>query len=316
MLKKCVVTLFLLCTIGLFGCTKFTTENTKQTIEENKKEVKEKVKPEVVQIMDPNTSEIIQTISPKELGFETNREEYIGKIKELAKLLARGDGNKIGYDQRMKLDHLDENGHIVKGNPMVILKESELVERILKASTTGERVELPLYVTESKYDINEVPLLNEVTVATYTTKFNRTDTNRNKNIELSANALNHVIVGKGDYFSFNTMVGPRNRENGYQQAPEIVNKKLVMGIGGGVCQTSSTLFNAIDQLPVKYIERNHHSLHVGYVPEGRDATVSYGMLDFRFQNTSGVPFLIHTIYGDRTLTVEIKTSKENALKLK
>ncbi|MGX9134422.1 VanW family protein [Rummeliibacillus sp. JY-2-4R] len=319
-MKKWIVTLILLCSIELMGCTDLANEQraiktTKETIKENENEVKAEVKPEVIQIIDPNTSEIIQTISPKELGFEENQEEYVGKLKELAKLLARGDGNNIGYDQRMKLDHIDENGQIIKGKPMIILKETELVDRILKTSKTGGRVELPLYETKSEYDVSKIPQFSEVTVAKYTTKFNRTDTNRNKNIEISANALNGVIVGVGDYFSFNTIVGPRNRENGYQQAPEIVNKKLVMGIGGGVCQTSSTLFNAIDQLPIKYIERNHHSLHVGYVPEGRDATVSFGTLDFRFQNTSGVPLLINTIYGVETLTVEIKTSKENALKL-
>ena len=81
-----------------------------------------------------------------------------------------------------------------------------------------------------------------------------------------------------------------------------------MGIGGGICQTSSTLFNAIDQVGVNYIEKHHHSLPVGYVPQGRDATVSYGGPDFRFQNTTGAPLLIKTIYAKGKLTVEIRTS--------
>ena len=69
------------------------------------------------------------------------------------------------------------------------------------------------------------------------------------------------------------------------------------GHWGGICQTSSTLFNAVDQIPVKFVERHHHSLDVGYVPKGRDATVSYGGLDFRFQNTTDVPFLIKASYS-------------------
>ena len=83
-----------------------------------------------------------------------------------------------------------------------------------------------------------------------------------------------------------------------------------MGIGGGICQTSSTLFNAVDQLPIKIIERHHHSMDVGYVPKGRDATVSFGGLDFQFQNTTGIPFLIQAYYRPGAITVEIRTSKE------
>lgn len=208
----------------------------------------------------------------------------------------------------MVLDRLDENGHIIKGSPMIVLKESELTEKILAASVTGGNVEMPLYLTESGYNLDDIPDLEDVVVASYTTYFNAADTGRNKNIELSAKAINNVIVGSGDYFSFNTMVGPRDEASGYQPAPEIINKKVVMGIGGGICQTSSTLFNAVDQVPIKVIERHHHSLSVGYVPKGRDATVSYGGLDFRFQNISDAPFVIKAIYGENFLTVEVRTS--------
>lgn len=198
---------------------------------------------------------------------------------------------------------------------MIILKESELVERILAASSTGGDVQLPLYITESGYQPEEVPDLDEVLLASYTTYFKTTQEGRNTNIELSAKMLHNVIVGSGDIFSFNTMVGPRTKDRGYQPAPEIISGEVVMGIGGGICQTSSTLFNAVDQLPIDILERHHHSLNIGYVPEGRDATVSYGSLDFRFQNTSGVPFLIQTFYGNGSITVAIRTSKDNELLL-
>ena len=97
------------------------------------------------------------------------------------------------------------------------------------------------------------------------------------------------------------MVGERTEARGYQPAYEIINKELVMGIGGGICQTSSTLFNAVDQIGIRITERHHHSLNIGYVPTGRDATVSYGTLDFKFQNTSGIPFLIKTNYRIRSM---------------
>ncbi|WP_409370487.1 VanW family protein [Lysinibacillus sp. 38-6] len=266
--------------------------------------------PVIVEIVDSQTNEVIHRLSPQELGYETDPETYKKSIEQLAQQLARGTETIAGFDKRMELDKLDDNGRIIKGSPLVILKESELVEKVLAVSATGGKVEMPIYITESGYYLEDIPYLEDVVVASYTTYFNASDAGRNKNIELSAQAINNVIVGSGDTFSFNTVVGPRDEANGYQPAPEIINKKLVMGIGGGICQTSSTLFNAVDQLPIKFVERHHHSLDVGYVPKGRDATVSYGTLDFRFQNTSDVAFLIKATYGQDFLTVEVRTSEK------
>ncbi len=302
-------------TIALAGCQE-TLENEQIDIDDVKQPVtytedkEQEAGPIVVEIVDPQSLEIIHIISPQELGYETDPESYKKKIEQLAQQLARGTETVVGLDKRMVLDKLDGNGRVIKGSPLVILKESELVERVLAASVTGGKVEMPLYITESGYYLEDIPYLEDVVVASYTTYFSSSDVGRNKNIELSAKAINNVIVGSGDTFSFNTVVGPRDEKNGYQPAPEIINKKLVMGIGGGICQTSSTLFNAVDQLPIKFVERHHHSLDVGYVPKGRDATVSYGGLDFRFQNTSDVPFLIKATYGKDFLTIEIRTSEK------
>lgn len=265
-------------------------------------------KPSVITLIDPRTLKNVQMIMPEELGFETDLALYEAKLKQIAKDLARGTENSTGYDRTMELDRLAENDQIIKGNPGVILKESELVDRIMNASENGGDVQLPLYEMASQYQLEEISALNEVVIASYTTYFQASEQGRSKNIELSARALNNIIVGVGDYFSFNTMVGERTEEKGYQPAYEIVNKQLVLGIGGGICQTSSTLFNAIDQIAVRITERHHHSLDVGYVPAGRDATVSYGTLDFKFQNTSGAPYLIKTFYQPGALTVEIRTA--------
>ncbi|MGE7666450.1 VanW family protein [Ureibacillus composti] len=270
----------------------------------------DKVKPAIVDVIDPNTNELIQTFLPQEQGFSTNFDTYKSEIEQWARDLARGTANQPGYDQRMVLDQIGENGQIKKGIPMVILKEKELVEKVIAASKTGGEIELPLYETTSSYDEKEISTLDDVVVATYTTYFDPSITGRNKNIELSSQSIHNVIVGVDDYFSFNTQVGPRTKERGYQPATEIINGEYVMGIGGGICQTSSTLFNAVDQLGMQFVERHHHSLSVGYVPKGRDATVSYGSLDFRFQNTTGVPFLIQTIYSKDSITVQITTSKK------
>lgn len=303
---------------GLVGCEKTAVPDNKLEQEiQQREEIQQPVTYEqeqmidpIVEVVDPTTRKVLKTISPKEFGFDTDPQAYQKHIEQLAREWARGTDTSNGYDQRMMLDRLDENGQVIKGKPQIILKESELVERIIEASANGGQVEMPLYITESGYYFEDLPLLEEVVVASYTTYFNRADLGRNKNIELSARAIHNVIVGSGDYFSFNTIVGPRDEANGYQPAPEIINKKVVMGIGGGICQTSSTLFNAVDQIPIKYVERHHHSLDVGYVPKGRDATVSYDTLDFRFQNSNDVPFLIKASYGENSLTIEIRTAEK------
>ena len=312
--------------IGLTGCAEQTTkekeakaseqdqkfEKEKKLMEEKQKEElrkKEEAKPIFVNIIDPNTKSIIKTFNTKDLGFGTDKEKYKGEIAKLTKELARGTNETPGYDKRMILDKLDANGQVIKGTPQTILDESELSEKIIQASAKGGDVELPLFVTESGYKPEEAAQLAEVVVASYTTYFNSGVVGRNKNIALSADAIDNVIIGTQDSFSFNTTVGPSDTEHGYQPAQEIVDGKLVDGIGGGICQTSSTLYNAIDQLSVSYIEKHNHSLHVGYVPTGRDATVSYGGKDFRFKNTAGVPLLLNTIVKKGSLTIEVRTAK-------
>ncbi len=288
-----------------------------QSIEEQQPTVPENSGPpeqplQIIDLIDPNTKEIIATISPIELGYDSDYSAYIKAIEELAKDLARGTNGSKGFDQRMLLDKVGEDGELLEGEPMVILKESELVERILAASPNGGDIELPLYITETGYDRTEFEVLDEVVLASYTTYFDSSVVGRTHNINQSSEAISHVIVGAGDYFSFNTTVGPRTIETGYQEALEIINGDFVMGIGGGICQTSSTLFNAVDQLGVSYVERHHHSKEIGYVPRGRDATVSYGTLDFRFQNTTGIPFMIISTTEGDSITVEIRTSQEHA----
>jgi vancomycin resistance protein YoaR len=269
----------------------------------------EEQKPIVVNIVDPNTKAVIKTFTPKDMGYGADNEKYKAEIERWAKDEARGSQTVSGYDKRLIPDKIGANGLIIKGKPRQILEEKELSEKIIQASAAGGDVMLPLYVTQSGYKSEDVIHLAEVVVASYSTHFNASVAGRSKNIELSAQAINNVIIGTQDIFSFNTTVGPSDQAHGYLPAKEAIDGKLVDGIGGGICQTSSTLYNAIDKLGVSYVEKHHHSLHVGYVPQGRDATVSYGGADFRFQNTTGVPLLLKTIVRNGTLTIEVRTSK-------
>lgn len=272
--------------------------------------------PKEIKLKDPDTNKIIYSFFPENLGYEDNSEQYLSEIKQIAKELAQGKDGNEGYDQKMVPDKFSNNGQIIKGSPRVILKETELVNNILDLSATGGEILLPLYTYESNYDLEEIDSLQQEVIGSYTTYFDSNVAGRSHNIKQSANAITNIIIGVDDYFSFNTTVGPRTEETGYQPALEIVNGNYVMGIGGGICQTSSTLFNAVDQVGVHYIEKHHHSLSVGYVPKGRDATVSYGTLDFRFQNVLGFPFIIKASTTSNSITVEILTSKVNAQALK
>jgi vancomycin resistance protein YoaR len=311
----------LVCLLGLVGCAEKTekvgalekkvADLEKQVEKEKEKATKkelEEQKPILVNVIDPTTKAIIKTFQPKEMGYPTDQEKYKAEVEKWAQELARGTETTPGYDKRMIPDRIDANGQVVKGSPRTILEETELAKRIIEASAKGGDVELPLYVTASGYKPEDVAQLGEVVVASFTTYFGTGAAGRTKNIELSAQAIHNVIVGTDDIFSFNTTVGPSDEAHGYQPAQEAINGELVMGIGGGICQTSSTLFNAIDQLGVTYVEKHHHSVTVGYVPKGRDATVSYGGKDFRFQNTTGVPLLITSVFQKGKLTIEIRTS--------
>lgn len=302
--------LLLISVIALNGCSQQTLFQERHiVVSQQDIQIEEQLSTEI-RIVDPTTKNLIMSYMPDHYKLTTSLVDYKQELEGWVKDLANGLLGHETYNQDLKLDKVSLTGEIIKGHPLIRIKEEELVEHMMALSFIGGEIELPLDVVESNYKKEDIPTLNEVVLGSYTTYFNRQKSGRSKNIELSAKALHNVIVGSGDNFSFNMSVGPRNIESGYQRAPEIVRGKTIMGIGGGICQTSSTLFNAVDKVGVEIIERHHHSSEIGYVPKGRDATVTYGGLDFQFQNTIGVPFLIKTYYGHGSLTILVTTSKE------
>lgn len=125
----------------------------------------------------------------------------------------------------------------------------------------------------------------------YTTLIDRS-AGRTKNVELSCQAINGLIIQPGQVVSFNQVSGPRTEELGYQVAPIFVGRKVVPGRGGGVCQTSSTLYNSVLEAGLEVLERHRHSLPVAYVAPEHDATVSWGGADLQFRNNQEVPVKI------------------------
>ena len=142
-------------------------------------------------------------------------------------------------------------------------------------------------------------------IASYTTIFSESVTNRAANVHLAAEALDNAVVWADEEFSFNETVGPRTTAVGYRKAKIIKGDEFIDGIGGGVCQVSSTLYNAVLVAGLEVTERFPHSLPVDYVPAGKDATVSYGFIDFKFINRSDSPIIIHTECNNGKLAVSL-----------
>ena len=141
-------------------------------------------------------------------------------------------------------------------------------------------------------------------IASYTTTTTK-DRDRNTNIAISAEAINGRMVLPGETMSFNNCTGQRTGAKGYREAGAIAGGVLVDDTGGGVCQTSSTLFNAVVRADLEIVERTAHSWPSTYVEKGEDATVNYPSLDFVFRNNGEFPIFVVAWYADREVTVEI-----------
>lgn len=134
---------------------------------------------------------------------------------------------------------------------------------------------------------NEVTKL-ETEIANFTTKIYNKDSERQNNITITCNAINSTEVQPGETFSFCGVVGKSTTAKGYQEADIYVDGKKEQGLGGGNCQVSTTLYNAVLKIPeLEVVERHKHSGHVPYIQEGKDAAVSYGAYDFKFKNNTG-----------------------------
>ncbi len=181
-----------------------------------------------------------------------------------------------------------------------------------------EKINIEILVSEVEPKIKERDLQGMGEIASFTTWYNPAQIDRSHNVILATRALNTTMVNAGEVFSFNKTVGPRLPEGGYRDAMVIVGDKFEQGLAGGICQVSSTLYNACLLAGLKITERHNHNLAVAYVPLGQDATVAYGSQDFCFRNNLGDPIyiwaqagngkVIMTIYGKMKYKQKIQVS--------
>ena len=177
--------------------------------------------------------------------------------------------------------------------------------RLIANIQTGHSVKLPLEFTHPEYTQEHLEsLLFRDLIGERTTYAQGTD-NRLTNIRLSSEAIDGYILLPGEEFSFNEVVGRRTYERGYRSAPIIVAGQFVPGIGGGICQTSSTIFAAIRPSDLLVTERFRHGRRVTYLPSGWDAAVSWGHLDFKFVNNTDYPIRIDVGLEGRNVTAQV-----------
>lgn len=148
-------------------------------------------------------------------------------------------------------------------------------------------------------------------LGSFSTNYNASDTARSQNLKLASNKINGTVILPGETFSYNNVVGKRTVEAGYKEAKIYENGKVVDGLGGGICQVSSTLYNAVLKANLQIVERRNHMFKTSYVEAGRDATVVYGSIDFKFKNTREYPIKIKCSSQNGVCKFEIYGIKED-----
>ena len=153
--------------------------------------------------------------------------------------------------------------------------------------------------------VQEEPEIREL--ASHETKYDEKAKNRATKIKLASQTIDGHIVQPGEVFSYNETVGPTNQGRGYKKDTIFVRGEKKQGFGGGVCQVSTTLYNAAANADMLILERHDHSLPVGYAESGKEAATSYGGIDFKFENSKPFPIMINSTAANGTIYVTITT---------
>lgn len=195
--------------------------------------------------------------------------------------------------------------------------EKDVLASIVSELENKENVsrQLPVSVVAPEITTDEAQeLLFRDELASYSTSFatgTQNGKNRAHNMGLAVAKINNLVLAPGEEFSFNDVVGPRTAAHGYKMAHVYSAGKIIDGIGGGICQVSSTMYNAVLKADLTVTERRNHSFTVGYVPLGQDATAFYDAVDFRFVNSTKWPIKLLASIKNNRIYITIKGTNEN-----
>ncbi|HOJ09464.1 MAG TPA: VanW family protein [Clostridiales bacterium] len=267
-------------------------------------------------------------------GTVSCREKFSGKNKDIEQIdhseprvkenvylqgeniggLTRSEALRIINEKALKVEKSPENAAIDNATWNIVPEMSGLkvnIEETLQDALNAhenEEVKLKVYESIPETTKNSIEK-NIVKIAEYTTPIVDNTDSRMKNIWLAADKINNLVLAQGEEFSFNRVVGNRTEEKGYEYAPIIIKTeegpKKEDGIGGGVCQLSTTIYNAVEECGLEITERHTHSSEVTYVTPGEDAAVSYGSIDFKFKNNRSYPIMLKINISPKALTVKV-----------
>lgn len=197
----------------------------------------------------------------------------------------------------------------VDGKEVDLQKTTEALT-VAALKPAGRSAQVVLAVTKPEFTTQEAEAMgiNEK-LGSYSTSWEGTS-ERQTNVRITTEYANNVVLAPGEVFDFDKQIGPRTEERGYEKAPGITGGELEDQLGGGICQVSTTLFNAVFFAGLQVLERRNHSIYISHYPKGRDATVSAGSPNFRFRNDTEHHILVRgvsdgitttfVIYGTRT----------------
>ncbi|MBO5454746.1 MAG: VanW family protein [Clostridia bacterium] len=202
--------------------------------------------------------------------------------------------------------YLDEESSKIIPHKVGYSFDKEKAKTILANASNGEEYKIQLSLTYP--EVTEDTLTGEMfgdTLASYSTKYNPGEVNRTHNMYLASSKVNGTVINPGEVFSYNGVVGERTVAKGYRNAKVFENGQVVDGLAGGICQVSTTIYNAALYANLEIVERKNHSFPVSYAPMGQDATVAMGSIDFRFRNNTKYPIKVVSSVSGGICTVTI-----------
>ena len=274
-----------------------------------------------------NTDEAVMLLTPPKDGIIVDKKALQDEIQNRFDTASYTDikmDTVVDKAEALNLDEVYENVHAevqdatitIEGEdhkitPHVIGIDFDLAfakERLEAAP--NENVEIPISVTMPKVTtiMLEATLFKD-TLSEVTTYYSPKKVARTHNVALAAKYVDGTVLNPGEVFSYNKVVGPRTAARGFKEAAIFSKGEVVDGLGGGICQVSSTLYMASMQADLETVSRKNHSFYVDYAPKGQDATVVYGSIDFQFRNTSPYPIKIIAKQKNNYIRITIKGTK-------
>ena len=263
-------------------------------------------------------------ITRGEKGNTINEDELKNKIIQKTNLNCAEDikiatylaePKDINIDQIYEEVHAEAQDAYYTTNPFKVYSEVtgidfnlEEAKEILKEEKDEYVIPLITKPTKTTKDIGTEAFPDKL--STCATRYDATNLTRTTNLQVAVNKINGVVVMPGETFSYNKTLGKRTAKAGYKDAAGYAGGKVVQMIGGGICQISSTLYDAVVYANLEIVERHNHAFLTSYLGAGKDATVVYGNLDFRFKNTRNYPVKIESYMQSGIVTVNIYGIKE------